>query len=233
MPAMNHPCRQVGVLQVRPRSKPRSSSPIQDNSSPQCHGLLIKFTCLTLRLRKSSMWVSLLPSNTRMYSLGMWRRRETLKWQISFLKNTKYINLTNIPDVCNASSEWILLRFAFTMATECWIQCSSGNARRLLSFRLIFCSFLKPLRKCLLNRDMLLFATCNSTRQHFNEHSCGSDFRLLSYKLSNDISPTPQKAPTSMRSKPIIARRSSYNIIKSYAEVSHHFSFMCKWLIAS
>ena len=85
MSAMAIPCRQDGWAQVSPRSNSKSSSPIQDNSSPQCHGLNIKFIYIIWRLRTSSIWVILLPYMIKRSSLGMWCSRETSKWRISLL----------------------------------------------------------------------------------------------------------------------------------------------------
>ena len=209
------PCRQAGVAQVRPRSKPNSSSPIQDNSSLQFHGLETKFIVVIWRLRTSPKWVSLLPFRYKCSSLGMWRSKETLKWRMSLSATETYFNLMYIPYmyVCNASSDWILFPYAIRTDTECWIQYRTGNTSRLLLLRLTFFNFLKPLRKCLLSREMLLFPTYKFTRQHFNEHSPGGDANLLYPKFSFDIFRIPHNTPTSMRCRCISARLSSYNKI--------------------
>ena len=132
-----------------------------------------------------------------------------------------------IPFVCNASSDWILFSSNIRDDTECWIQCITGNTRRLLAYRLIFCSFWKFLRKCLLSREMLLFPTYKFARQHFNEHRPGSDVNLLFPKLSAIISRIPQNAPTSMRSRSIFPRLSSYNKFWNSAGVTHHRGWTC------
>ena len=207
------PWRQAGVAQVRPRSKSKSSSPIQDNSSPQCHGLDLKFIVLIWRLRTSPKWVSLLPYTYKCSSLGMWRSRETLKWRMSLSATETYFNCMYIPYVCNASSDWILFPSAIRCDTECWIQRRTGNTRRLLLLKSTFCTFLKPLRKFLPSSEMLLFPTYKFTRQHFNEHSPGSDVNLLLSKFSVDISRIPQNTPTSMRSRHIPPKLYSYNKI--------------------
>ena len=205
------PCRQAGVAQVRPRSKPKSSSPIQDRSLSQCHGLDLNFIECIWRLRTSPKCVSLLTCKYKQSSLGMWRSRETLKWRISLSATETYFNFMYIPYVCNASSDWILFPSAIRCDTECWIQRRTGNTRRLLLFKSTCCTFLKPLRKFLPSPEMLLLPTYKFTRQHFNEHSPGSDANLLFSKFSVDISRIPQNAPTSMRSRHIPPKLYSYN----------------------
>ena len=132
-----------------------------------------------------------------------------------------------IPYVCIASSDWILLFTATRCDTECWIQCITGNTSRLLLDRLIFCSFWKFLRKCLLSREILLFPTYKFTRQHFNEHKSGSEVNLLFPKFRVNISQMPQNAPSSMRSRSIYPRPSSYNKIWNSIRVTHHRFWTC------
>ena len=53
-------------------------------------------------------------------------------------------------------------------------------------------SFVKPLRKCFPNLDMLLLDKCKVTRLYFNEHNFGSDVNLLHIKFSFNSSRMPQ-----------------------------------------
>ena len=118
-----------------------------------------------------------------------------------------------IPYVSNASSDWILFPSAIRCDTECWIQRRTGNTTRLLLLRSTFCTFLRPLRKILPSPEMLLLLTYKFTRQHFNEHSPGSDANLLLSKFSVDIFRIPLNAPTSMRSRHIPPKLYSYKKI--------------------
>ena len=228
MSAMAIPCRHVGVAQVRPRSKPMSSSPIQDISPSQCQGLLFKPINFISRLRTSSIWVSLLSFNHKNSNLGMWCRRETLNLRMLLLKTEMWFSFLYIPDVCNASRDWSLFLFAINCDNECWIQCRSGKKRRSLWLKLIICNFLKPLKESLIICDILLFRICKFSRQSFKLHSWGSDVSLLNFKWSVDTSLSPQKAPASTRFRSIFERPSSYN--KDNVELYRDNSSLYAWL---